>query len=262
LEKVTFNGTKPQWRACNGSKELAGVPVVFTYPYQAMLDGVECSIEDALANAKSGQTITLLIDCAADEVFLRMGRTLDLNGCTLTVEGEVAAANGSVQIKDSTNGEGILAVEKQHISINNLNTYLPVWVEGEGFHFVYHTMETRVWTLENRPTSGLHEDSVQFRFWINGAVNCFLANAWVNGAADNDIKVKVKMSWVNAAGFECEQYFTFKDATVKDYAQNFAKNVMYVTIGGAKNVANLQLTVVVVYGQNDAQLTSAPHTAT
>lgn len=82
----------------------------------AMVDGQNYStLEEALANATDDDTIVLYDDVTVDEtISVPDGVTLDLNGKTLTAPSVMVSG----VIKDSTQGEGLVAVEKGSLMYN------------------------------------------------------------------------------------------------------------------------------------------------
>lgn len=219
--------------------------------------GVEYEdVEEALDEAASGETVQLVKDSVTGEVYVRRGRTLDLNSYTLTVTYDATAANATAYIIDSSNGSGILAVAQADVAFNPANKYLPVWVEGEGFHFVTHTFTTRIRTHETHPND-IPENAIQFRFWMDGAKDCFMAQQMANGGADNGVSFKIKMNWVREDGTHCEQYFTVTEALVADYASSWDTKVLKLTIKGATSVTDVTFTAMMTYG--NVQFASSVH---
>ncbi len=93
------------------------------------------SIADAIEN----ETIQLYKDITVDGVYLRTGRTLDLNGWTLTAE-YVQANTG--RVIDSSDGKGKLIVSDETVTFNVDAEYLPLY-DGTEYRFFEYKFELK-----------------------------------------------------------------------------------------------------------------------
>lgn len=93
------------------------------------------SIADAIEN----ETIQLYKDITVDGVYLRTGRTLDLNGWTLTTE-YVQANTG--RVIDSSDGKGKLIVSDETVTFNVDAEYLPLY-DGTEYRFFEYKFELK-----------------------------------------------------------------------------------------------------------------------
>ena len=90
------------------------------------------SIADAIEN----ETIQLYKDITVDGVYLRTGRTLDLNGWTLTTEYVYAPG---ADVIDSKDGVGKLVVtNKDNVTVKMSASYLPLY-DGTGYRIFKYT---------------------------------------------------------------------------------------------------------------------------
>ncbi|MBR2420883.1 MAG: hypothetical protein IKB09_00850, partial [Oscillospiraceae bacterium] len=143
----------------------------------------------ALEAAENGQTVALLADCEMATLWLKNGKSLDLNGYTLTTD-MVIAATADVNIIDSTDGKGLLIVAAENCALHPANASLPVWVAEGGYRFVDVKLKSQASLTE--------EGNGYFRFYIAGNdANCALQQAMADGGADNHISVRVTLNWVD-----------------------------------------------------------------
>ena len=149
------------------------------------------TVADAMAEAKSGETVILTADVTEDMLYVRVGRTLDLNGHTLTVN-DVVAVNSANIVDNSTANTGLLVVDQNSVMISKENTQLPVW-NGNGY--VFTTVDLTRARIEN-----VTEDSFLFAFQprMLEAAKALLAD----GANDNDVTIEARVSWETEMGRE------------------------------------------------------------
>jgi len=102
---------------------------VLNYAVSANGKGYD-TLTDALNEAVSGDTVTLLADCAAEEIQIQDGVTLDLNGKTLTATSVVANVGGKGIVKDSSDGKGGIAIAQDAIALHADNGQLPLYDNG------------------------------------------------------------------------------------------------------------------------------------
>lgn len=121
------------------------------------------TLTDALNEAVSGDTVTLLANCTAGDVQIKDGVTLDLNGKTLTAT-SVFANVGKGIVKDSTDGMGGIKIAKNvvdketaenssfNLNLAENNPQLPLYDEAfEGYRFFNCTIEHKQrWKEENK----------------------------------------------------------------------------------------------------------------
>ena len=96
------------------------------------------TLTEALNAAVSGDTVTLLADCAAEEIQIQDGVTLDLNGKTLTATSVVANVGGKGIVKDSSDGKGGIAIAQDAMALHVNNSQLPLYDNGS-FRYVLHS---------------------------------------------------------------------------------------------------------------------------
>ena len=121
------------------------------------------TLTDALNEAVSGDTVTLLANCTAGDVQIKDGVTLDLNGHTLTATNVFANAGKGI-VKDSIDGMGGIKIAKNvvdketaenssfNLNLAENNPQLPLYDEAfEGYRFFNCTIEHKQrWKEENK----------------------------------------------------------------------------------------------------------------
>jgi hypothetical protein len=196
------------------------------------------TIAKALSAAKAGETVVLLVDHTEAVVNVTNGKTLDLNGHTLTSESFVAAIKGA-RVMDSTDGKGLLIVDRDGIAVSAENTQLPVWDET-GYRFVNVSLRQSAKIDAN--------GNGYFRFYIEGNdANCALQQALSNGGTDNGVYVKVQLSWTTLSGTTAEKTYIYSDEHLAAYAENWTGNEFRLTVTGMEKVTELNMTAVVTY---------------
>ena len=175
-------------------------------------------VQVALNEAQKGDTIKLIRNAAAADLYVGTQKTLDLNGHELTAT-VVTAPFATSYIIDSTNGRGLLAVAKDKISLNSTNPQLPLWYD-EGARFITVGFG-RALDLKDK-TGAANENVAYYRFaFTDPAAATLLDDFLANGTEGTGISVRIKATWTNANGI-VTQYFTFTSEMVKEYV-NFEK---------------------------------------
>ncbi len=109
----------------------------------ASIDGVGyATLEEALKNVEAGKTVKLEADATLPSTGYDKAITYDLNGHTLSG----GAFNlFSAKVMDSSNGEGLLVVPQDKLSLySNNDGYMPVWDNtNSGYRFAKVTIEDR-----------------------------------------------------------------------------------------------------------------------
>ena len=213
------------------------------------------TIEAALAEAQKGETVILLADHEEKDILIVSGKTLDLNGHKLTAE-NVSAPFANANIIDSTDGKGIVMIEKDSLAIMQGNASLPVWVAEGGYRFVNVKLKSQASLTE--------EGNGYFRFYIAGNdANCALQQAMADGGADNHISVRVTLSWVDQQGKQGSKEYVYSDALLAEYAEDWLGNEFRLTLTGMERVTELTLTAKMVSEVSDGVAVSGnSHTIT
>lgn len=166
------------------------------------------TLDDALANANTDDTIQLTKDAALESLMLMDGISLDLNGCTLTV-GYVAAYPGSA-ITDTTGG-GLLKAAKNRVMLQKDNGYLPIW-DGEGYIF-------RNCTTLHENLKAETEDSVVYQFLPVIGTQSYALLA--QGAENSGVTMKVVVSWDRGNGTTSSVTFTYSDSLLEAFYASY-----------------------------------------
>ncbi len=166
------------------------------------------TLDDALANANTDDTIQLTKDAALESLMLMDGISLDLNGCTLTV-GYVAAYPGSA-ITDTTGG-GLLKAAKNRVMLQKDNGYLPIW-DGEGYIF-------RNCTTLHENLKAETEDSVVYQFLPVIGTQSYALLA--QGTENSGVTMKVVVSWDRGNGTTSSVTFTYSDSLLEAFYASY-----------------------------------------
>ncbi|MBR2309084.1 MAG: right-handed parallel beta-helix repeat-containing protein, partial [Oscillospiraceae bacterium] len=120
-------------------------------------------LQEALSAAAKGDTVILLTDATAVGLYVGSGKTLDLNGKTLTVKDYISAPFKGTHIVDSSNGKGLLVLaENADYAFNEHNRQLPLWT-NEGVRFVSVSFQQ---ALDFQDKNGAANENVGFyRFY-------------------------------------------------------------------------------------------------
>ena len=175
---------------------------------------------------KTTGNAVLLDDVTVEELVLH-GRTLDLNGHTLTAQALIAATGNVI---DSTQGQGLLIAPSLSLAENN--TYLPLQ-EAEGLRFAALTPDT---TLER-----LDDDTVRIRFVFEEKATQTQIDDLVL-AGNTDVSVQLYLTWTKD-GVKKARTYVCDPALLVKYAQKWDGRRFVATITGVENVTDLTCTV-------------------
>ena len=193
------------------------------------------SLEDALAAAKPGTTVTLQEDTTAARVVVPKGVLLDLNGHTLTSDFFVVV-NG--QLFDSTNSTGKIVIPQDMLTIvGDNNGVLPVWDPNENCFVLAKA------TYQQMMRPAADNSYAQYIFIPNFDSKTVALLA--DGGADNGVAITVQLSWNNGA---CKQTYTFSEDMVKQVYSSFrngvAGKVFQLTISGIAGISDMKISAV------------------
>ena len=192
------------------------------------------TLADALSNAKSGTTITLVNNADYNGyLYLAADKTIDLNGKTLTIGGELF---GFGKMIDSTEGNGLLKVTADFKKLPSENPSLPVYDTTANGYRLYS------YTMQNVDKHVYEDGRVAFAFKITFTNK----DAWSKIASDDDsVSLHYDAKWVETSSMQ----MLFKSANVNKYAaQSASENADYcyfwMTLGGLEvlNGATLNMT--------------------
>ncbi len=175
-------------------------------------------ITEALANAKSGDTVTLVANATATNVFVNPGVTLDLKGFTLTAE-RVVGYNGSNITDSYTAAKGKIVVAKDNVSLSKTNTQLPVYNAADGSYTFLKINLTR----SNKFVYSNGGYTAEPVFGDNATIAKGLAKTlFGQGAALSGVNVRVRVAWVDInVTYTATQDYTFTDTMVSKVVSSF-----------------------------------------
>ena len=139
-------------------------------------------LTDALAAAESGDTVTMGADAEAEEVRVKSGITLDLNGKTLTADAVSSTANGAAII-DGVGNAKLVVDEMDAAAFAAANGQLPVYYDG-AYTFENVTFKEKLEASETSATYKFYIDKESTKTLIDDAIR-----------AGNDVSINVKVAW-------------------------------------------------------------------
>ena len=197
-------------------------------------------LQAALVAAAKGETVKLLKDVTAEEIYVKSGRILDLNGKKLTVTNAFAAAFTTTHVIDSTNGSGLLVVDADGAAFNPDNEYLPIWTT-EGVKFTKVSFSQK---LDFQDKTGAANENVGFfRFYFNElAADTILDDILSNGTTGTGLEIRVAVSYETEGGMFATQYFAFTSEMVKQYVTGelgWDRSAFHLYLTGVEGLENL-----------------------
>ena len=217
-------------------------------PVAAIGDVLYTTLDAALSAAVSGDTVRLLADVEEIEVSINKGVTLDLNGYKLTAN-YVVAFTGNYIVDNSADSTGLLVVNKNNmalLSLNPENAQLPVWNEVDGYHF---------FKLKQQQQFSGQVTQEQFVYMFRPSQTQF--NKYMkNGAADNGISFKVRLSWTDSTGITGSKDFAFSDSLIGSVYEN--NRALTLTATGFASYLDKDLSVSYVVTSGAVSIESTP----
>ena len=175
-------------------------------------------LQAALNAAAKGETVKLLKDATAEDIYVGAGKTLDLNGNKLTITGSISASFTTTHIVDSSKGQGLLVVDGADVALNSKNEQLPLWT-AEGVKFVTVTYAQALDFKDN--TGAANENVAYYRFaFEEKAAKTVLDNVLANGTDGTGVVIRIKADYVTADGVKGAQYFEYTSEMVKKYVND------------------------------------------
>ena len=196
---------------------------------------------DGLLAAKDGETVQMLVSSDEEQTGLWIDGDimLDLNGKVLHTNNVVGFGNYHV-VDNSEENTGLLKVARNRVVLNSTNKQLPIWNGVNGYVFSDFTFQQMTVAMEDGVT-----------FYSLTIPNLSILQYLADGAEDNGISVKVRMTWTAGNGTS-EQEFTYYDTDVAnvlgsyDEEQGKFTQAFYADITGINNITDLKISVVVV----------------
>ena len=191
------------------------------------------NLDEAVAAAKSGDTIKLMRNTEADLVLLYPGLTLDLNGYTLTADKAVSFNTAHI-VDNSEAKTGLLAVDEDSLSIGSANNAQMPLLTDNGYAFA--TMK-----MQQRASYDAENDALSIT--LKPSFGTVFNSTFADGMADKGVKVVIRVSWTDG------------NTTVnKDfrYNEDFVKTVYTANSGfsftatGLGNYSDVTVTVMVI----------------
>ena len=176
----------------------------------------------------------LVADVEGFSAIVPAGVTLDLNGHIAAFD-YFTAVGGVI---DST-GEGLLQTAQGKAILLNQEA-MPVWNGENGYTFISNIkLNSESYTEYQLKTTSRGLELV-FMPWLASGLRAEFAD----GAADNGISMKVRLSW-NGENGPMEMDVNYNDALVQDVYDDFAQ-AFNLVISNAAELEGLNFTIVLV----------------
>ena len=198
------------------------------------------SLQDALTDAATnGGVVYLTNTVEVENLEVPRGVTLDLNGNKLILtnsDGYISAYTKDRHIIDSSAAKtGRVVADIANLELYADNAYLPVKM-NDGIMFVQAA------SGHSKPKA-----EVFYQSWINSADAALIEALQANSASGLALSFQVKLAWGADEENKTELVYTFKDATVAKYMENWETWAMRLTVNGAEKVENLQYQSRIVF---------------
>lgn len=173
------------------------------------------------------------VDGTGENLILKSGMTLDLNGKTLTVDS--LSALGGAKVKDTVGG-GKVVVAEGNLALQADNGYLPIKVDGgyafsdvEKFNHEFRDAATGTLMYAARPSLGAADNAA------------YLAD----GAANNGLSILVRLTWTNSSGTTTTMDVPCSEDDIKTVYAADSTDAFVLTVTGVDGVNNLEVATVV-----------------
>ncbi len=183
------------------------------------------TLEEALQASKAEDVIQLLNDVTAEELMVKNGVTLDLNGKTLTAN-YLVGFNGAVVVDATDTGTGKLAIAKENLALSKNNPQLPVYDEENGCYLFTRVKNDR-FELGSEGGKPKYSTSPMFKDYVHSLMDT------ADKAAASGVEIIIRLTWSDSDGqYRGQQDYIYYDDSV---AQVMAS---YTNIAGTVNYAN------------------------
>lgn len=174
------------------------------------------TVEDALAEAQSGETVSMTADSTEDvDIIIPDGVTLHLQSYTLTVNRLIGFSGG--KLNATTAGAGKLKVAKDKLllseaAVSGNFTIVPLW-NPESNHYEFAQMMVRD-TLTGHGLTIVEGENESIGFKFRTAVEPYYRTRLLNdGGSDNGLSVFVELAWSKEQS-KASLHFDYANATV------------------------------------------------
>ena len=195
------------------------------FPAEAVIDGVQYgTLAEALFAAQAGDVVKLLNDVVIDShLIIPNGVTLDLADATLTAN-YIFASKDSCVTANPDSGKLMVpqgnALLGKNGYINSAGQYvLPIWDPAEGC-YVFSLFIVDTDTSKGRGLK-IDEEAEQIYFQFkHRATKAINQRLLVDGAADNELSVIIRLAWANEKG-TAYQDFVYNDSQIGKVAGSY-----------------------------------------
>ena len=172
------------------------------------------SLENAIANAKSGDVITLNENVTASSIIIPRGVTLDLSDYTLTADSvdglrgsKITANINSGKLILGEGNKGNLGMPEDGYVLSGNYPVLPVWT-GDGY--VFDMFATTFGSADNSRGVFLANNTLRVQFATVCATDAIYSNYLSSNASNAGLQVLACISW-DSGNATANQELVFKD---------------------------------------------------
>ncbi len=167
------------------------------------------TLEEALKASKAEDVIQLLNDVTAEELMVKNGVTLDLNGKILTAD-YLVSFNGASVVDATDTGTGKLAIAKENLALSKNNSYLPVYDEENGCYLFTRVKNDRI-AVTTEGGKPKYSTSPMFKAYAHPLMDTEAE------AAASGVDVIIRLTWSDSNGqYEGSQDYTFFDTSIAE----------------------------------------------
>lgn len=174
------------------------------------------TLEEALTAAVAGDTVSLNTATEIENLIIKTGVTLDLNGYALEAE-YVVGFNGSALINSAENAEGKLFVTQNQLSLCKDNPYLPVYDKANGC-YLFTRLKNNRYSLTTDSVSGkpCYATSPMFKSYVHPLMDT------VGEAAASGVNVIIRLTWTDSDGqYVGAQEYIYLDSSLSEVIASY-----------------------------------------
>lgn len=222
IENIYFGGTEEEYT------KMPFVPYADNMHFSVIKNEstgkTYTSVQQAITNALSGETITLIGQIEVEDITISEGVILDLNGNTLTAD-RIVSYTGSAIIDNSEDKSGRLYIDKSNAIFAKDNPQLAVY-DNENGCFAFAEIKTKSsdgsdrFRLDLDENTGLFTYSVSPVFGESKAARTLIHQLLKQTSEQSGVSVEIVVSWKNGDDTE-ERRYKYSDSTVKSIVNSF-----------------------------------------
>jgi len=156
-------------------------------------------------------------------------------------------ATGGSEIIDSTDGNGLLVVDKDKLTVVKPSC-LPIWdAEANGYHFV----TVKIYIYEETKTAS----ELELWYWFQGALDGNMKHH-LSKIEENDLQIILRVDYTDRNGNAASLDIVVPDSIVLDYTSTQSP-YFWANIRGLNKLGSATITTYVTYG--DVEIAGATY---